>query len=465
MIFLAILKDSLREAIAVRVFPLMVLLTIFTGLFVGSIRFVPLEEGPGLETVANQFFGANRAWWDSTPPPVRYHVTYIDPSGEAEPWRGEHHFQLTATDDADFPNALRVFTCLTRYQSHPELVAERDLSTCVRIFRLREQAKSAPAHRLHALVEDWLAEEAGRLKPAEMEAFIGDQFAAQGGFEAVHVELVREEAGEAIFNVELRESGETLRSWPHALSLGYGLVPTSVVVALGESVLGIEQEMIGTNGGAFVMFVATIITGFFIPNMLRKGRIELLLTRPIRRPTLLMCKFVGGLTFMLLNTAILVGTIWLCVGLRTGMWPIGFLLVIFVLTFQFALLYSVSCLVAVLTRSAFAAILATFFTWAVLLFIGMTYLFMQATQDLVPLPDWTNDTITRVHSLTPRYKDMDALTEYLLARDLLPSSNPRRQAMEKAYGDIRWGESVAVSSVFILLVLGLACWRFSARDY
>src|SRR5204863_726439 len=116
-------------------------------------------------------------------------------------------------------------------------------------------------------------------------------------------------------------------------------------------------------GSLVTLLASIIITSFFIPNMLRKGTVDLLIVKPIHRWVLLVYKYVGGLTFVLLNTAVALGGIWLALGLRSGIWANTFLLMIFVYTFFFAILYAVSTLVAVMTRSAIATILLTCAAW------------------------------------------------------------------------------------------------------
>ena len=49
--------------------------------------------------------------------------------------------------------------------------------------------------------------------------------------------------------------------------------------------------------------------------------------------------------------------VWLVLALRSGVWDFSFLIVIPVLTFTFAILYAVSTLAAVLTRSPIVSIL------------------------------------------------------------------------------------------------------------
>jgi ABC-type transport system involved in multi-copper enzyme maturation permease subunit len=129
-------------------------------------------------------------------------------------------------------------------------------------------------------------------------------------------------------------------------------------------------------GAWLAILLSIVITSFFIPNMLRKGTVDLLLVKPIRRPTLLIFKFLGGLLFIFLNTAFVVVGMFLAVGLRSGIWTWGFLLTIFILTYFFAILYSVSALFGVLTRSPIVAILMTCFTWGFLFGVGVLYQFV-----------------------------------------------------------------------------------------
>ena len=141
--------------------------------------------------------------------------------------------------------------------------------------------------------------------------------------------------------------------WPttSACSSGDAVFGRTRSAPLGcSAVFFIETLIVGFIGSAWIgILVSIVITAFFIPNMLRKGTVDLLLVKPIHRTTLLLYKYVGGLTFIFLNTAVAVLGIWLALGLRSGVWATPFSLSIFVLTFFFAILYSASTLFAVLT--------------------------------------------------------------------------------------------------------------------
>mgnify|MGYP001007260392 CR=1 FL=1 len=226
-------------------------------------------------------------------------------------------------------------------------------------------------------------------------------------------------------------------------------------------------------GSLVAILTGVIVTGFFIPNMLRKGAVDLLLVKPISRPTLLIYKYLGGLIFILVNTSIAVGGLWLALGLRSGVWANSFLLMIFTYTFFFAILYSVSTLCAVLTRSVIASILITCGAWFLFFIVGALHGVyeqqrMVETIDNVPeekrsstAPFWS---VVRVlHFVLPRPNDVENLGTQALMAHFIPSRPELARVRELS--SITWGESLAVSCGFIVVMLGLASWRFARKDF
>jgi hypothetical protein len=163
-----------------------------------------------------------------------------------------------------------------------------------------------------------------------------------------------------------------------------------------------------------------------------------------------------------------------------------------VLTFEFALYYSFSTLFGVLTRSPVVAILMTCLLWFILFLTGWTYGFLEATrkpftldQPATPVagadgewpqaprgapgeklvPDWLYTTVDVVHFVLPRMKDTDFLLSKLVVSGIYPADAPQRREAEKAFASFRWTEALTVSGIFLAVMLGLACWRFSTRDY
>src|SRR5262249_24847805 len=227
-------------------------------------------------------------------------------------------------------------------------------------------------------------------------------------------------------------------------------------------------------GSLATLLVSVIITAFFIPNMLRKGTVDLLLVKPIHRWSLLLYKYVGGLTFILVNTAVAILGLWLVLGLRSGVWANSFLQMIFVYTFFFAILYAVSTLFAVLTRSPIVAIMMTCGAWFVFFIAGALFGLAETTRlreerDNVPAAERRADNVfwrvvRAIHFVLPRTADLDNLRNTAIMNDFIP---PTLAAMGRI-GErqaISWGESLSVSFAFIGVMLGLSCWYFATKDY
>ncbi len=260
-----------------------------------------------------------------------------------------------------------------------------------------------------------------------------------------------------------------IRTWPHEPCLFFGTVPIKVWHATLSSELQFFMDwLVGQFGSSASMLLATVVTAFFIPNMLRKGTVDLLIVKPIHRSTLLLFKFLGGVTFMFLNTVIVVFGVWLVIGLRSGIWANSFLLFIFVLTYQFAIYYSFSTLFAVMTRSPIVAILMTCLLWLVLFTVGSLYSIFHRFEDRQAEerdPAWVYDTVDTLHYVLPRVSDLTILNSKLIINDIAPPSSSEYIRENKAFQRFAWGENLIVSGVFIGLMLGLSCWWFSTKDY
>jgi ABC-type transport system involved in multi-copper enzyme maturation permease subunit len=234
---------------------------------------------------------------------------------------------------------------------------------------------------------------------------------------------------------------------------------------LGQALKVIQDNIVNGIGAAVTLMLSVVITAFFVPNLLRKGSVDLLISKPIGRSTLLIYKYVGGLTFIFLVSCFTIGGVWLVMALRSGSWNPSFLLVIPALTFTFAILYSVSTLVAVYTRSAIAAILITLGFMLFLYIFGQVKSFfdMNKVVQITELPDWSYTLVDGLNNILPRYKDLDRLTTKLVVDSTLTTGESRLQGLFIDYPS--WTGTIGVSLAFIAVMLGLSCWRFSKRDY
>jgi hypothetical protein len=140
---------------------------------------------------------------------------------------------------------------------------------------------------------------------------------------------------------------------------------------------------------------------------------------------------------------------------------------ILILTFEFALFYALSTLTAVLTRSAVVSILVCVVVWALLVGLGWAYWLADCRPGAAAAEESTVARVINViHTISPHYLDLDWLADRAIQENILSLSEGERIKLHaQGYGMLRWSESILITSLYILLFLGLACWRFAARDY
>lgn len=121
------------------------------------------------------------------------------------------------------------------------------------------------------------------------------------------------------------------------------------------------------------VLVAILFTASMIPELLEPGSLNLLLSKPMSRTGLFLSKFIGACSFALLNALILFSGLWLILGVRLDMWNVAFLASIPIYVFVFAIYYSVSAFVGMLTRSTILSIVAAILFWIFCFSIGFTH--------------------------------------------------------------------------------------------
>jgi ABC-type transport system involved in multi-copper enzyme maturation permease subunit len=478
MKFLAILKDSLREALDSKVLYALLILSALVIVGVASISFKPRPAELGVSDIAARLPGAQVLPFSGQGAPLRYEIEDFKALDEKKPWEGEYHFDLVVReapkkteDGKEQPpqGVFRLLVLISALQKEEGNLSAEDREARQRVqLAMQQQAQNVPPEKLRELLGEKLLQEAGQVTPAQMESFIADGLASHGTLLVKEVKLKSSDPKETRFNVQTAPRAETFRTWPHTVSYGFGAYTSDSDTPVGSLLYGLEGTLIGSVGAAIAMLLATIVTAFFIPNMLRKGTIDLLLSKPIHRSTLLVYKYIGGLTFMFLATVVTVVGVWLVLGLRSGLWAPNFLLSIFILTFQFAIFYAISTLVAVLTRSPIVCILVACFSWLILWAVGTGHIFLDAMRDykeVSRIPEWVYVVGDGAHFVLPRYKDLDALNSELIGRDLLGPDSLERKAMQRIYGSISWGKSLGFTVGFIALMLALATWAFTRKDY
>jgi len=128
--------------------------------------------------------------------------------------------------------------------------------------------------------------------------------------------------------------------------------------------------LISFLAGVLGVFTAILVTASIIPQMFEPGAIDLLLSKPVSRSLLFLTRFAGACAFILLNTAYFIVGLWLIVGLRFDIWSGRLLLCIPVFLFLFMIYYSVSALAGVVWRNAVVSVIITVLFWAACFSVG-----------------------------------------------------------------------------------------------
>ncbi len=124
--------------------------------------------------------------------------------------------------------------------------------------------------------------------------------------------------------------------------------------------------------GPIALLTAILVTASIIPQMFDPGSLSLLLSKPVSRSLMFLAKFAGGCAFILINAGYFFTGLWLLLGLRLDIWNHGFLLCILIFLFLFAVYYSVSAFTGVVWRNAIVSVVLTILFWFVCWLVGAT---------------------------------------------------------------------------------------------
>lgn len=474
--FFAILKDSFREAVDGFVIYVMLALATLVILIVASISFAPVPADEAFGPIVKRFQvvfpdkGRSRVVSGSGD---RYEASDVRAEGGGYRLRvtvaGQSSRTTNGKHDPAGGDSFRGTVAAWAKQPGRTFKASD--------FAPKNDKKGGPAGPggggakvpdIEFAQQSATADEQRAVTGADMEEFIKSQFAVHAGMTAT---VARVTAGveEPTYAFEVTTAGgSSVRGWPHKMKMFFGAVTVFESGPLGLTLWAIEDQIINGLGGTLLLLVGLIITAFFIPNMLRKGSIDLLLSKPIGRAQLLVYKYIGGLTFVFLVTTYTVGGIWLALAVRSGYWDPSFLAVIPLLTFTFAIIYAMSTLVAVLTRSPIAAMIVSIVFMLFLYIVGQVKTVFDGLRadgrGAERMPEWAFTLVDTLNNVLPRYKDLDKLTSKLISDGTLTDAELRATGLA-AIDFPSWSGTFGVSLAFIALMLALSCLRMVRRDY
>ncbi len=108
------------------------------------------------------------------------------------------------------------------------------------------------------------------------------------------------------------------------------------------------------------VFFAIFATASLVPNMLQKGNIDWLLSKPLARHWLLTGRALGAIAIVAFNVLYFVFGTWLIISMKTGVWHFEFLQSGFLIIFIFSIVYSFMVLLGVLIQNSAVSIMGAF---------------------------------------------------------------------------------------------------------
>ncbi|MGH9695834.1 MAG: hypothetical protein ACRD5Z_16905, partial [Bryobacteraceae bacterium] len=190
-------------------------------------------------------------------------------------------------------------------------------------------------------------------------------------------------------------------------------------------------------------FLAVFASAGLMPSVLEPGRIGLLLSKPITRPALLMGRFLGNLLIITANVCYLILSIWIIIGIKTGMWDPAFLLSIPFTVFVFAVLLCVVVFIGVVFESAPVAVMV-----AAALMLVSGILAQKGNVVRLLSSEWSRDLWMWLYWASPKVWD--------LGRAMMDLIRDR---------PAEWFAPAWTSAVFGIVVLAAATRIFKKRDY
>jgi ABC-type transport system involved in multi-copper enzyme maturation permease subunit len=197
---------------------------------------------------------------------------------------------------------------------------------------------------------------------------------------------------------------------------------------LRRIIIGIEAGMaIAMYGGG--IFLSIFATASLVPNMLEKGSVDLMLSRPFARWQLLLGRYLGALSIVALNVAYLIGGAWLILSIKTGFWHLPFLMSGILIILVFGVLFAIMTFVGVTARNSGVAIIAAY----LVIFFSPLLLARDKIYALLSqkIYQWLLDGI---YYLTPRTAELGNVTRALVMGEPIASWTPLLQSLAVGAG-------------------------------
>lgn len=192
------------------------------------------------------------------------------------------------------------------------------------------------------------------------------------------------------------------------------------------------------------LFLSIFSVSSFVPNMLEKGHVDVILSKPISRAEVLTGKFIGGLIVVFVNVAYLIVGIWLMIGFKFDIWDPLFLYSILTITFAFAVLYSLIILIGVLTQNSVVSMMVCYFIFLIIspILAGRAQIFEFVNNNTIKA------ILDILYYVFPQTQEIGRMTSDLVNGEVITTFRP-----------------IFTSSALMVLTFGLSIFIFRKKDY
>jgi ABC-type transport system involved in multi-copper enzyme maturation permease subunit len=418
MKYLALLKDSFVETLDRKSFYVVLILAALLVLLCASIGFKKLDSAGTLNHIVQDF-----DTFRSKDKTHRFELKFE--AKDVVVGESEYRFVLHASPDDEFHKAVKEWNGI---QQKPE--------------PLEGEAPPTPDLELRFLKAQFRKENITR---SEVEAATSDAHRHE-------------------FRVTMPNPRYVTLEGAYEISFLFGAFKGRLDMSMAIFLILVEITVAEWIGGFFGILIAIIFTAGFVPNLLQKGTLDLVLAKPVYRPLVLLAKYAGGIIYVMIPATALIGGCWLAISWRADFFNFGFLASIAVLATVFATLYSFTVLMGVVTRSTIASILLTIGLWIVSFVMAV----LTHPDTDIRIPPAVASAVEKAQLFAPRTSELGQVSQYCIAKGNLGPDLDGTLEGRHAAGRVRepkWVSLILSSVGFITAMLALACWILSRRDY
>ena len=220
--------------------------------------------------------------------------------------------------------------------------------------------------------------------------------------------------------------------------------------------MSIEKLVLGFESGfsAVLYFLCTFLaifaTAHLVPRMQEKGTIDLYLSRPVSRLSLLLSRYVAGLLLAASNVTYLMLSIWAIVVWKTGVAHFKFLLAGAIIMLVIATLLAFAFLVGVVTSSTAVSIMTSYG----LFFFSLMLLAHDRIAAAVS-HDWQAWLIQTLYWVVPKTAELGQAVVAFVGGDNLPAK----------MGAVLTPAPFLTTAAFGIGSLALAAWLFQRKEF